>query len=66
MALFGLGEAVAFEAVHFGVRQRLTGKVVERDSPHRFVDEMTEGAFQSVRHVHEFKPSDPGTLMTVR
>ncbi len=26
----------------------------EFDRPHRFVDEMVEGAFCSLRHVHEF------------
>jgi len=49
-----LGDVVTFEAVHFGLRQRLTAKIVEFDRPRRFVDEMVEGAFASLRHVHEF------------
>ncbi len=61
--LIGLGESVTFEAVHFGIRQRLTAKVVEFEFPVRFVDEMTQGAFKSLRHIHEFTPQDGGTLM---
>ena len=52
--LLNLGDTVTFEAVHFGVRQRLTSKIVEFDRPSRFVDEMVTGAFASLRHVHEF------------
>ena len=52
--LLDLGDVVTFEAVHFGVRQRLTSKIVELDRPSRFVDEMVAGAFASFRHVHEF------------
>ena len=61
--LIGLGESVTFEGVHFGIRQRLTSKIIEFDSPHRFTDEMTRGAFKSLRHVHEFSPTQAGTLM---
>ena len=56
-------ETVTFEATHFGVRQRLTSKITEFDSPHRFVDEMLNGAFQSLHHVHEFEQTATGTLM---
>ena len=52
--LLGPGDMVTFEAVHFGVRQRLTSKIVEFDRPNRFVDEMVQGAFATLRHVHEF------------
>jgi len=52
--LLGPGDVVTFEAVHFGVRQRLTSKIVEFDRPNRFVDEMVQGVFASLRHVHEF------------
>jgi ligand-binding SRPBCC domain-containing protein len=61
--LIGLGESVTFEGVHFGVRQRLTARITEFDASHRFVDEMTKGAFQSLRHVHEFETAPGGTLM---
>jgi ligand-binding SRPBCC domain-containing protein len=54
--LIGLGEFVTWEAVHFGVRQRLTAKITEFDEPRFFVDEMVSGAFKRFRHVHEFIP----------
>jgi ligand-binding SRPBCC domain-containing protein len=61
--LIGAGQTVTFEAVHFGVRQRLTSKITDFDAPHRFVDEMVEGAFASLRHVHEFEARGKHTLM---
>ena len=59
----GLGQTVTFEGTHFGMRQRLTVKVVEFDRPRRFVDAMVEGRFKSFVHIHEFEPSDGVTLM---
>lgn len=61
--LINLGQSVTFEGVHFGVRQRLTAKIIEFEKPHRFVDEMTQGIFASMRHVHQFEAQDGGTLM---
>ncbi|HVT44190.1 MAG TPA: SRPBCC family protein [Thermoanaerobaculia bacterium] len=58
-----LGDLVAFEGRHFGLRQRFVAKITDLDPPHRFVDEMVEGAFQRLRHVHEFHSLDGGTLM---
>lgn len=63
--LFGPGDSVTFEAVHFGVRQRLTARMVEWDPPRLFAEEMTQGAFQRLYHRHEFSLTpDGGTLMT--
>lgn len=61
--LIGAGETVTFEAVHFGVRQRLTSRVAAFEPPYRFVDEMTEGAFRSMRHEHEFSARGDNTIM---
>jgi ligand-binding SRPBCC domain-containing protein len=61
--LLELNDTVTFEAVHFGIRQRLTSKIVEFDRPRRFVDEMVKGAFTSLRHVHEFIVEGPSVLM---
>ena len=61
--LIGMGQSVTFEGVHFGVRQRLTSRIVEFEKPRHFVDEMTQGAFKKLRHVHEFFPTATGTLM---
>ena len=54
------GETVIFEAVHFGIRQKLSAVVDEFDRPHRFADTMTSGAFSALRHVHEFLPVSGG------
>ena len=61
--MIGLGEEVTFEGVHFGIRQRLTARIVQFDRPHRFEDEMLRGAFRSMRHIHEFTEEGPGTRM---
>lgn len=59
----GLGDLVCFEGVHFGVRQRFCARITEVERPGRFVDEMTDGVFRWLRHVHEFAEMDGGTLM---
>lgn len=59
----GLGQAVTFEGTHFGMRQRLTVKVIEFERPRLFVDEMTEGTFKTFKHIHEFSPHEDGTKM---
>ena len=61
--MIGLGQTVTFEGTHFGIRQRLTVEVTEFERPHLFVDEMTEGAFRSFKHMHEFVRVRSGTLM---
>ena len=58
-----LGDLVAFEGRHFGIRQRFVARITAFDRPHRFVDEMVEGAFKWLRHVHEFKSAKNATLM---
>jgi ligand-binding SRPBCC domain-containing protein len=57
------GDTVTFEAVHLGVRQTLTARVVEMRRPFRFVDEQIRGAFATLRHVHEFSSIHGATLM---
>ena len=58
-----LGDTVTWEAVHFGVRQRLTSKIVIHDPPCMFVDEMQQGAFARWRHTHRFLAHNGGTNM---
>jgi ligand-binding SRPBCC domain-containing protein len=58
-----LGDTVTWEAVHFGVRQRLTSKITDYERPQRFTDEMLRGAFHSMRHTHQFLSQPQGTLM---
>lgn len=57
------GDTVTWEAIHFGVKQRLTAKVTIMEKPHKFVDVMVKGAFQSFVHTHEFIERTDGTLM---
>ena len=61
--LLELGDEVTWEARHFGVRQRLTAKMVRVERPHLFVDVMVRGAFASFTHLHEFVDERGGTLM---
>jgi ligand-binding SRPBCC domain-containing protein len=61
--LVELGDEVTWEAVHLGVRQRLTARITELDRPRRFVDTMVRGAFAAFYHVHEFHGERGGTRM---
>ena len=58
-----LGQSITFEGKHFGIRQRLTVKVVELDRPRLFVDEMTAGSFKTFKHIHEFFSKGDATLI---
>src|SRR5258708_21592876 len=58
-----LGDTVTWEAVHFGMKQHLTSKITAYERLYRFTDEMIQGAFQAMTHIHEFVPQSPGTLM---
>lgn len=60
------GDTVTWEAVHLGVKQKLTAKIIEMDKPHRFTDVMVKGAFHSFTHTHEFIEQGNGTLMKDR
>ena len=59
----GLHEYVTWEAVHFGIRQRMTVGITALERPHRFHDEMLKGAFKRFEHEHTFEPVAGGTLM---
>ena len=61
--LIGPGDTVTWEAVHFGIRQRLTVRIADFDHPLTFADEMVSGAFRSLKHVHQFVPIEGGTVM---
>jgi ligand-binding SRPBCC domain-containing protein len=64
--LIGMGEAVTWEARHFGVRQRLTVRITAFDRPRYFQDVMISGAFKRMVHDHEFAEHPMGTLMRDR
>ncbi len=65
-----LGDVLVFEAVHLGVRQRLSSQITEVDRPVLFADVSLSGAFQSLRHEHRFTEiqtaAGPATLMRDR
>ncbi|WP_411345052.1 SRPBCC family protein [Paenibacillus sp. WLX1005] len=57
------GDEVTWEAVHFGIKQQLTAKIIQMHPPHVFVDIMVKGAFHSFKHTHEFVEQGTGTIM---
>ena len=61
-----LGDVLIFEAVHLGVRQRLSSQITKLERPVLFADVALSGAFQSLRHEHRFTAIDGGTLMRDR
>ncbi len=61
--LIDLNEQVTWEATHFGIKQQLTSKITEFESPTYFVDEMISGAFKYFRHEHRFIEDRGKTLM---
>jgi ligand-binding SRPBCC domain-containing protein len=57
------GDVVTFEAVHFGVKQRLTARVTRVEAPYLLEDEMLRGAFKALTHRHAFREAAGGTAM---
>ena len=62
--LIETGETVTWEAVHFGIRQRLTSRIDAMIRPRHFRDSMVAGAFRSFVHDHHFEEVPGGTRMT--
>ncbi|MGG4488541.1 SRPBCC family protein [Metabacillus idriensis] len=57
------GDTVVWEAVHFGIKQRLAAKITEMNRPYQFTDIMVNGAFKSFTHTHTFASSGNETEM---
>lgn len=57
------GDTVTWEAIHFGIKQRLKAKVTLMEKPNKFVDIMVKGAFHSFIHTHQFIEEQGGTIM---
>jgi ligand-binding SRPBCC domain-containing protein len=57
------GEFVTWRAKHLGVNQQLTVEIIEMNPPDYFCDEMTKGAFKTMRHEHFFEQKGNETLM---
>jgi ligand-binding SRPBCC domain-containing protein len=61
--LIGPGQEVTWRARHLGVWQTLSVRITAFESPRRFTDTMTTGAFKSMEHQHWFETDGTGTLM---
>jgi len=59
-----VGDVVTWEAIHLGIKQKLTIHITKLQKPDFFEDEMVKGAFMSMKHLHSFKPFEHGTIMT--
>lgn len=64
--LINLDETVTWEAVHFGIRQKLTSKITVYNRPVHFRDSLVSGAFKRFDHDHFFEEKDNQTLMRDR
>lgn len=62
-SLIGLHQKVTWEAIHFGIKHRLTSKITAFDPPYYFVDEMVSGSFDRFKHEHIFRATENGTEM---
>ncbi len=49
-----LDDEITWQARHFGIMQKLSVKITQMNQPHFFEDQMTKGAFKSMRHEHYF------------
>ncbi len=62
--LIELGETVTWRARHLGVYQKLSVQITEYDRPNYFKDEMLQGAFSYMSHLHSFEVRGEYTLMS--
>ncbi len=62
--LIGPDESVTWQAKHLGIWQTLSTKITAFSYPTYFVDEMTDGAFVSMKHEHIFEQENGHTHMT--
>ena|SRR5215471_1780424 len=65
-ACFRLNDEVTWEAIHLGIRQRLTSRITGWNPPHQFRDSMVGGAFRSFDHDHFFEHNQGITMMKDR
>lgn len=58
-----LGDTITWQAKHFGIVQKLSVRITQMQKPHFFEDQMTKGAFKSMRHEHHFQFENGATVM---
>jgi ligand-binding SRPBCC domain-containing protein len=61
--LINKDETVTWEAIHFGVKQKLTSQITIFERPRHFRDSMVKGAFKRFDHDHFFETKDSQTIM---
>ena len=61
--LINKDETVTWEAIHFGIKQKLTSKITIFERPHRFRDSMVKGTFERFDHDHFFETKNSQTIM---
>lgn len=57
------GDIITWQAVHLGVKQKLTSKITVMKKYSYFEDEMLKGAFKSMHHKHIFEETAGETIM---
>ncbi|MEO8711377.1 MAG: SRPBCC family protein [Parafilimonas sp.] len=61
--LINLNEFVTWQAVHFGIKQKLTSKITAFNRPFHFRDEQVKGAFKFMIHDHYFEINNDVVIM---
>jgi ligand-binding SRPBCC domain-containing protein len=61
--LISYNEFVTWEAVHFGIKQKLTSKITAYNKPFHFCDEQIKGPFKKMKHDHFFAIKNNTVLM---
>ncbi|TDB81779.1 SRPBCC family protein [Micromonospora sp. KC721] len=59
------GDAVTWEARHFGLPWRMTVRITDYRRPHGFTDEQISGPFGRWHHEHSFTPDPADSSATV-
>jgi ligand-binding SRPBCC domain-containing protein len=62
--LINLNETVTWQAIHFGIKQKLTSKITAFDKPIFFRDEQVKGIVKSFCHDHKFEQIEDKVIMT--
>jgi ligand-binding SRPBCC domain-containing protein len=59
------GDAVTWEARHFGLPWRMTVRITDHRRPHGFTDEQISGPFSRWHHEHSFTPNPANSSATL-
>lgn len=57
------GDTITWQAVHFGILQKLSVQITAMDKPFYFKDEMIKGIFAVMQHQHYFEEVGCNTKM---